>query len=134
MDKRRYIKVTPKGSDKSHVVLATNEAFYKSQGAKIDEPTAAEIVKYFPEEGKDEKKPKVVPVEETDEYKALAIAKTEAEAKTANLETKITEAETKATDLETALATAKTEAEAAKTGYEAEIKKLEVEIAKLKKA
>ena len=115
MDKKKYIKVTPKGSDKSHVVLATNEAFYKSQGAKIDEPTAAEIVKYFPEEGK------------SSEFRVPSSELIAA------LETAKTAAETKVSELETALETAKTAAETAKADYEAKIQKLDAEIAKLKK-
>jgi hypothetical protein len=47
----KYIKVTEK--DKSPViVLASNEGFYKSRGAKIEEATKKEIEQFFPEETK----------------------------------------------------------------------------------
>jgi DNA helicase TIP49 (TBP-interacting protein) len=50
---KKYIKVTEK--DKSSViVLASNEGFYKSRGAKIEEPTKKEIEKFFLEELKKE--------------------------------------------------------------------------------
>jgi len=40
----KYIKVTPKGSDQSFVILEANKLFYLSHGAKVEpveEPTAA---------------------------------------------------------------------------------------------
>lgn len=49
MDVKNYIKVTPKGETRSHVVLAGNKAFYQKHGGKIEEPTEEEIVKAFPE-------------------------------------------------------------------------------------
>jgi hypothetical protein len=49
IEKKNYIKVTPKGEKRSHVVLAANTAFYKRHGAKIEEPTEDEIMKAFPE-------------------------------------------------------------------------------------
>lgn len=47
MSKSKYIKVTD-ANKKSSVVMATNEAFYKSQGYQISEPTQEEIEEYFP--------------------------------------------------------------------------------------
>lgn len=47
MSKSKYIKVTD-ANNKSSVVMATNEAFYKSQGYQISEPTQEEIEEYFP--------------------------------------------------------------------------------------
>jgi len=46
---RKYIKVTDKGKNPC-IVLASNEAFYRSRGYKIDEATDEEIKKCFPEE------------------------------------------------------------------------------------
>ena len=45
-----YIKVTPKGDTKSHIVLATLTDFYISQGAKIEEPTQEEVYAAVPQE------------------------------------------------------------------------------------
>ena len=47
IEKKNYIKVTPKGETRSHVVLATNKAFYQKHGGKIEEPTEEEILKAF---------------------------------------------------------------------------------------
>ena len=47
MSKSKYIKVT-NANKKSSVVMATNEAFYKSQGYQISEPTQEEVEEYFP--------------------------------------------------------------------------------------
>lgn len=47
MSNSKYIKVTD-ANKKSSVVMATNEAFYKSQGYQISEPTQEEIEEYFP--------------------------------------------------------------------------------------
>lgn len=47
MLKSKYIKVTD-ANKKSSVVMATNEAFYNSQGYQISEPTQEEIEEYFP--------------------------------------------------------------------------------------
>ena len=47
----KYIKVTEKDKT-SFIVLASNEAFYKSRGATIAEATKEEIEKAFPEEMK----------------------------------------------------------------------------------
>ena len=49
IEKKNYIKVTPKGETRSLVILATNEQFYKKHGGKIEEPTDEEIAKAFPE-------------------------------------------------------------------------------------
>ncbi|WP_418894226.1 hypothetical protein [Limibacterium fermenti] len=49
MEKGKYIKVTLKDGTK-HVILSSNEAFYKKTGVKISVPTQAEIEKAFPEE------------------------------------------------------------------------------------
>ena len=49
MDIKNYIKVTPKGDTRSHVVLAANKAFYVKHGGKIEEPTEDEILSAFPE-------------------------------------------------------------------------------------
>lgn len=45
----KYIKVATKDG-KSSVVLASNEAFYKSLSAKIEVPSEKEIHSFFPEE------------------------------------------------------------------------------------
>lgn len=55
MSKGNFIKVTPKDSKESYVVLASNEVYFKSQGAKIEEPTQEEIEKFFPETRKTKK-------------------------------------------------------------------------------
>jgi predicted RNase H-like nuclease (RuvC/YqgF family) len=47
MKTENYIKVTKDG--KSHVLLAGNEAFYRSQGYQISKPTEAEVLAAFPE-------------------------------------------------------------------------------------
>lgn len=49
MSNSKYIKVTD-ANKKSSVVMATNEAFYKSQGYQISEPSQEDIEKYFPSE------------------------------------------------------------------------------------
>ena len=49
----KYVKLTKKDSDEYHVVLATNEAFYKSQGWEVSDPSKKEIEKFFPEESKE---------------------------------------------------------------------------------
>lgn len=45
---QQYIKVTPKGDTRSHVVLAHLRDFYTAQGAKIEQPTEEEIREAFP--------------------------------------------------------------------------------------
>lgn len=49
IEKKNYIKVTPKGETRSVVVLAALAAFYKKHGATIEDPTEEEIIKAFPE-------------------------------------------------------------------------------------
>lgn len=44
----QYIKVTPKGENKSYIVMAHLKDFYLSQGAKIEKPTEEEIRTAFP--------------------------------------------------------------------------------------
>lgn len=84
MSKGKFIKVTPKGSKESVVVLASNEVFWKSQGAKIEEPTQEEIEKFFPETKKTGKTAEAsVTVEE---YKALEEKLETANKKIAELE------------------------------------------------
>lgn len=49
MDVKKYIKVTPKGETRAHVVLTANKPFYEKNGATIEAPTEDEILKAFPE-------------------------------------------------------------------------------------
>lgn len=49
MNTKQFIKVTPKGGNKSYVMPAQNLAFYKSQGAQIETPSEAEVLESFPE-------------------------------------------------------------------------------------
>ncbi len=53
MNLKRFIKVTPKDSTKYIVLLAGNEAFYRSQGAKIEQPTEEEVLEFFPQTAKE---------------------------------------------------------------------------------
>jgi septal ring factor EnvC (AmiA/AmiB activator) len=45
-----YIKVTPAGETKSHILMASLRDFYLSQGAKIEIPTEEEVLAVFPRE------------------------------------------------------------------------------------
>ncbi len=47
MNPENYIKVTKDG--RSHVILAANEGFYRSQKYTVEKPTEAEIYAAFPE-------------------------------------------------------------------------------------
>lgn len=49
MNTKAFIKVTPKGEKKSHILPAGNASFYTSQGATISTPTEEEILKAYPE-------------------------------------------------------------------------------------
>lgn len=49
MNLKRFIKVTPRDSDKYVVILAANKEFYLAQGAKVEQPTEKEVVKFFPQ-------------------------------------------------------------------------------------
>lgn len=49
MNTKRYIKVTPKGDSRAHILLATNRDFYLSQKATVEEPTEEEVLAAFPE-------------------------------------------------------------------------------------
>lgn len=62
MNLKRFIKVTPKDSEKFIVILAANRDFYLSQGAKVEQPTEAEVLAFFPQLAK-EVKPLDVKVE-----------------------------------------------------------------------
>ncbi len=62
MNLKRFIKVTPKDSTKYIVLLAGNESFYRSQGARIEQPTEEEVLEFFPQLAK-EIKPLDVKVE-----------------------------------------------------------------------
>lgn len=46
----QYIKVTPAGETKSHILMASLRDFYLSQGAKIEIPTEEEVLTVFPRE------------------------------------------------------------------------------------
>lgn len=46
----QYIKVTPAGETKSHILMASLRDFYLSQGAKIEIPTEEEVLAVFPRE------------------------------------------------------------------------------------
>ncbi|RNC66470.1 hypothetical protein [Proteiniphilum sp. X52] len=83
MAKGKYIKVELKDGTK-HVLLASNEAFYKKQGAKISEPTQKEIDAVF---GKDvEVKEDKIDITNTPEYNALNTELITLTAQKANLE------------------------------------------------
>ena len=49
MNLKRFIKVTPRDSDKYVVILAANKEFYLAQGAKVEQPTEEEVVEFFPQ-------------------------------------------------------------------------------------
>lgn len=49
MNLNQFIKVTPKGGGKAVVTMAANRSFYLSQGAKVEQPTEAEVFAQFPE-------------------------------------------------------------------------------------
>lgn len=49
MNLKRFIKVTPRDSDKYVVILAANKEFYLAQGAKVEQPTEEEVLKFFPQ-------------------------------------------------------------------------------------
>ena len=46
----QYIKVTPAGETKSHILMAAMRDFNQSQGAKIEIPTEEEVLAVFPRE------------------------------------------------------------------------------------
>lgn len=46
----QYIKVTPAGETRSHIISATLRDFYLSQGAKIEIPTEEEVLAVYPQE------------------------------------------------------------------------------------
>ena len=46
----QYIKVTPAGETKSHILMSSLRDFYLSQGAKIEIPTEEEVLAVFPRE------------------------------------------------------------------------------------
>lgn len=94
MNIKKYIKVTPKGSEESFVVTAVNEDFYKGQEAKIEEPTEEEVLANFPEE-RPTKTVEVPTVQETEEYLALAteLEVTKTELETTKVELEATKAE-----------------------------------------
>ena len=69
MKKEDFIKVTPKGSKESHIIPASNKAFYQSQDAKVEELTDDDFIEHM-----GVKKPTVIlPVEQTQKYKALEV-------------------------------------------------------------
>ncbi len=47
MNLKRFIKVTPRDSEKYIVILATNREFYLAQGAKVEQPTEEEVLEFF---------------------------------------------------------------------------------------
>ena len=49
MNLKRFIKVTPRDSEKYVVILAANKEFYLAHGAKVEQPTEEEVVKFFPQ-------------------------------------------------------------------------------------
>lgn len=49
MNLKQFLKVTPKGGGRAVVVPAANRSFYLSQGAKVEQPTEAEVFAQFPE-------------------------------------------------------------------------------------
>lgn len=49
MNLKRFIKVTPKGTNEHIVLLASNESFYRSQGATVEQPTEDEVLEFFPQ-------------------------------------------------------------------------------------
>lgn len=86
MAKGKYIKVELKDGTK-HVILASNEAFYKKQGAKISEPTQKEIEAAF---GKEiEVKTGEINVTDTPEYNAVITELTTVTAQKADLENEL---------------------------------------------
>lgn len=97
--KSNYIKVTPKGGGNSTVVPTTNEAYYKSQGYIVDEPTEDEIQEFHPS-GKinniETRK-----VEDTSEYNALAQELETVKVGKTDIESKLTQAIAKIQELET---------------------------------
>ncbi len=49
MNLKRFIKVTPRDSEKYIVILAANRDFYEAQGAKVEQPTEDEVLAFFPQ-------------------------------------------------------------------------------------
>lgn len=47
MNLKRFIKVTPRDSEKFVVLLATNREFYLAQGAKVEQPTEDEVIEFL---------------------------------------------------------------------------------------
>ena len=47
MNLKRFIKVTPKDSEKYIVILAANRDFFKAQGAKVEQPTEEEVIEFL---------------------------------------------------------------------------------------
>jgi len=147
MSKGKYIKVTD-ANNKSSVVMATNEAFYKSQGYQISEPTQEEIEEYFPSA-----RVATAPVQKVDTSgveSELQQVRTDLEkekedhAETANklkveqghhADTKeaLDSAKSELQQVRTDLETTHGQFEASKSQYEFELDKLQKELDKLKK-
>lgn len=109
MNTKAFIKVTPKGEKKSHILPAGNASFYTSQGASITTPTEEEILAAYPElaERKRSAKKKVYTAEEFAEIFADSESKlaekneriAELEIENAELQTRIDELDKKLADM-----------------------------------
>lgn len=111
MNTKAFIKVTPKGEKKSHILPAGNASFYTSQGASITTPTEEEILAAYPELAERKRpvsaKKKVYTAEEVAEQIAVYESKitgkdeiiAQLEAKNAELQTRIDELDKKLAEM-----------------------------------
>lgn len=118
MNTKAFIKVTPKGETKSHILPAGNSSFYTSQGASITTPTEEEILAAYPELAERKRpvsaKKKVYTAEEVAEIFADCESKlAEKNERIAELEVENTELQTRIDELDKKLADMIAEAEEA---------------------
>ena len=118
MNTKAFIKVTPKGEKKSHILPAGNASFYTSQGATISTPTEEEILAAYPELAERKRpvsaKKKVYTTEEVAEIIADSGSKlAEKDARIAELEAENAELQTRIDELDKKLADMIAEAEKA---------------------
>lgn len=75
MNLKRFIKVTPRDSEKFIVLLAMNREFYLAQGAKVEQPTADEVLMFFPQLKKSPEEVKVTKKQPVQKEEAITETK-----------------------------------------------------------
>lgn len=75
MNLKRFIKVTPRDSEKFIVLLAANREFYLAQGAKVEQPTEDEVLVFFPQLKKSTEEVKVTKEQPVQKEEAITETK-----------------------------------------------------------